>query len=163
MEGNLVEGLGEDSRNFYVPNGRAGKYAFTIDLNTMKFTVARVPKVELMASWNNWQPVEMTSNLGDTTCSCIVSIPAGKYKGEHTGFKVRINGDNTWFGANDTIKRANGVASRTKMLTDSEHNCGLWADLDTADYTFTFHYSDSAMTVGFPISIIRHFEHAGDY
>ena len=147
---------------------QAGYYDLTFSLTWEGKVVSATatylyPKVELMASWNNWEPVEMIANNEGTTCSSTVSVPAGKYEGDATGFKVRINEDNTWYGANDTIKRANAAALRTKILTDANHNCGLWADLDVADYTFTFQYSDSAMLVQFPISIIRHFENAGDY
>ena len=138
---------------------KAGYYNMKFNLNWKTWDVTLTatyvcPKVELMCGWNDWNPVEMVNQEGNTTCAVTVPLTAGAVGVRD--FRVRINGSSSW----------NGNAGDGRMVRTSEawpldntgagdyYNCGLVVDVD-GEYTFTFTYEGNLMAITYPMEFSR--------
>lgn len=106
---------------------------------------ANLPTVVLAGEMNNW---DLSKNVFNTskdlqTASAIVALDAQKTY----AFKIVVNG--AWLGNTGKMERSNCTGWLFEALDGEETNAHIIADV-AGDYTFTWTYADSKLTVTYP-------------
>lgn len=106
---------------------------------------ANLPTVVLAGEMNNW---DLSKNVFNTskdlqTASAIVALDAQKTY----AFKIVVDG--AWLGNTGTMERSNCTGWLFEALDGEETNAHIIADV-AGDYTFTWTYADSKLTVTYP-------------